>query len=196
MEVIFRLMDILSIVIIGIGLAMDCFAVSISKGICLKKFKTKKVLRMAFLFGLFQGIMPLVGYFGGLSFASKISAYDHWIAFGLLGIIGIKMFIEGLKTIDPNCQCDSHPFRWKVLIPLAFATSIDALTTGIIFVSFPNTIYYAIIIIAIISFAFSIVGVYLGIHFKRKIHFNVEVLGGVILFGIGLKILVEHLYFI
>ena len=95
-------MDILSIIIIGTGLAMDCFAVSIAKGVCLKKIKVRKVLRMAFLFGLFQGLMPLAGYFAGSVFSRQISAYDHWIAFILLGIIGVKMLIEGLKPIDPE----------------------------------------------------------------------------------------------
>jgi len=109
-------MDILSIIIIGIGLAMDCFAVSISKGVCLKKIKFKKAFRMAFLFGLFQGIMPLISYFGGRTFADLISAFDHWIAFVLLGLIGVKMFIEGLNPIDPHCETASNPFKWKPLL--------------------------------------------------------------------------------
>lgn len=186
-------MDILSIIIIGIGLAMDCFAVSISKGVCLKKFKLKKVLRMALLFGLFQGLMPLIGYLGGQTFSGLINSFDHWIAFGLLGIIGGKMFIEGLKPIDPHCEINVNPFKWKTLITLAFATSIDALATGIVFVPFPDKIEIAIISIGIISFLFSILGVYLGVHFRNKIKINVELLGGIILIGIGLKVLLEHL---
>ena len=186
-------MDILSIIIIGIGLAMDCFAVSISKGVCLKKFKLKKALRMAFLFGLFQGIMPLVGYFGGRSFAQLISNFDHWIAFTLLGAIGAKMFIEGLKPIDPHCETDHNSFKWKTLITLAFATSIDALATGIVFVPFPDKVWIAVTSIGLISFLFSITGVYLGVHFRQRIKINVEILGGIILIGIGLKILMEHL---
>ena len=148
---------------------------------------------MAFLFGVFQGLMPLIGYFGGRAFASFLSSIDHWIAFGLLGFIGGKMFLEGLKPIDPQCDVTPHPFRWKSLIVLAFATSIDALATGIVFVPFPDKIWFAVASIGLISFIFSITGVYLGVTFRRKIKFNVELLGGVILFGIGLKILIEHL---
>lgn len=187
-------MDIFSIIIIGIGLAMDCFAVSTGKGMCLKRIRWKKVLRMAFLFGSFQAIMPLIGFFGGLSFATLISDYDHWIAFILLGIIGGKMFIEGLKPIDPHCETDRNPFKWKTLITLAFATSIDALATGIVFVPFPDKIWVAVLSIGLISFIFSIVGVHLGFHFKKKLKFNVEIIGGIILFGIGTKILIEHLF--
>ncbi len=186
-------MDFLSIIIIGIGLAMDCFAVSISKGMCLKKLKWKKVLRMAFLFGLFQALMPLIGYFGGMTFAKFISSFDHWIAFGLLGIIGGKMFIEGLKPIDPHCDITPNPFKWKTLFTLAIATSIDAMATGIVFVPFPEKIWFAIFNIGIISFIFTIIGVHIGVHFKKRMKFNVEILGGIILIGIGLKILIEHL---
>jgi putative Mn2+ efflux pump MntP len=187
-------MDIFSIIIIGIGLAMDCFAVSISKCVCLKKFKLKKALRMAVLFGLFQGLMPLIGYFAGFSFAKQIANYDHWIAFVLLGGIGLKMFIEGLKPIDPHCEIKTNPFKWKLLLTLALATSIDAMATGIVFVSFPERIWIAVANIGFISFIFSLLGVYLGVHFRSKIKINVEILGGIILIGIGLKILFEHLY--
>jgi len=186
-------MDLLSIIIIGIGLAMDCFAVSISKGVCLSKFKLNKALRMAMLFGLFQGLMPLIGYFGGRSFANVLGQYDHWIAFGLLAVIGLKMFIEGLKPIDPHCDITPNPFRWKVLITLAVATSIDAMATGVIFVPYPERILFAVLNIGIISFAFSLLGVYLGVYFRDKIKINVELLGGIILIGIGMKILIEHL---
>ncbi len=186
-------MDIVSIIIIGIGLAMDCFAVSVSKGMCLKKLKWKKGFRMAFLFGLFQGAMPLIGFFGGLSFARVMNAFDHWIAFGLLGLIGGKMFIEGLKPIDPHCESKSNPFKWRTLITLAFATSIDALATGIVFVSFPDRIWFAISTFGFISFLFSLIGLGVGFHFKRTFKFNVEILGGIILVGIGTKILIEHL---
>lgn len=188
-------MDIVSIIIIGVGLAMDCFAVSISKGVCLHKFKLKKAFRMALLFGAFQGVMPLIGYFGGVSFASFISPLDHWIALGLLGAIGVKMFVEGLKPLDTHCESRSTSFKWKTLITLAFATSIDALATGIVFVPYPSQIAFAVATIGSISFIFSILGVYIGVHFGRKLKFNVEIIGGIILVGIGVKILVEHLYF-
>lgn len=186
-------MDILSIIIIGIGLAMDCFAVSISKGVCLKKIKFKKAFRMASLFGLFQGIMPLIGYFGGRTFAGLISTFDHWIAFVLLGLIGAKMFIEGLKPIDPHCERASNPFKWKTLFALAIATSIDAMATGIVFVPYPEKIWLAVSIIGAISFIFAFAGLYIGLNFGKKIKFNVSIIGGIILITIGVKILFEHL---
>ncbi len=188
-------MDILSIIIIGIGLAMDCFAVSISKGICVQKFNFANTLRMAFLFGFFQALMPLIGFLAGKTFIREMNSYDHWIAFGLLGLIGGKMLIEGLKPIDPDCDITPNPFKWKVLFPLAIATSIDALATGIVFVPYPVLIWISISIIGGTSFIFSFIGMGIGIHFGKRFHFNVEILGGVILIGIGLKILIEHLYF-
>ena len=188
-------MNLSTIIIIGIGLAMDCFAVSTSKGICAKKFKWKYAFRMALLFGFFQGMMPLISFSAGYSYASDIRAFDHWIAFGLLALIGIKMLYEGFtQPVDPDCRLVKHPFRWKTLITLAFATSIDALATGVIFISQPEYIWQAVGLIGIISFIFSIFGFWLGVRFRKRFNFNVEVLGGLILIGIGIKILLEHLY--
>jgi manganese efflux pump family protein len=193
-------MDFISISIIGIGLAMDCFAVSISKGICAKKFNLSKTLRMAFLFGLFQAIMPLIGFYAGIGFSEFIKTFDHWVAFGLLSIIGIKMIVEGLKLEDCNCdedcKCkkDPDPFRWKILLSLALATSIDALATGVVFVPYPNYIWKAIAIIGSISFTFACLGMVIGIVFGKRFTFKVEILGGVILVLIGTKILIEHLF--
>jgi len=186
-------MDLLNIFFISVGLAMDCFAVSVGKGICAKKFKWKYVFRIAFLFGLFQGVMPLISFFAGSGFSNIIKDYDHWIAFILLLIIGLKMLIEGFKPINPDCERDKHPFRWKNLIILSIATSIDALATGVIFIPFPQQIWLVTGLIGITSFLFSFAGVLIGLKFHRHMKFNVEILGGVILIGIGTKILVEHL---
>lgn len=186
-------MDFISILIISIGLAMDCFAVSISKGICAGKFFLVNTFKMAILFGFFQGLMPLIGFYAGKTFIHELSSYDHWVAFALLGIIGGKMLIEGLKPVDPNCEITPNPFKFKTLISLAFATSIDALATGIVFVPFPDMIFYAVTIIGIVSFLFTFLGMAIGIHFGRRFKFNVEILGGIILIGIGTKILIEHL---
>ena len=186
-------MDFLSIVILSIGLAMDCFAVSVSKGICAKQFHFGLVFRMALLFGFFQALMPLLGFLAGSNFTHQIETFDHWLAFALLLLIGGKMIIEGLKTQDPECNAIVNPFKWSTLITLAFATSIDALATGIVFVSYPEMIWKAILIIGISSFGFSFIGMYIGIHFGRRFHLKVEVIGGIILIGIGLRILLEHL---
>lgn len=187
-------MDIISIIIIGIGLAMDCFAVSVSKGICAKKFFFWHTLRMAFLFGLFQALMPMIGYLAGSSFAKQMMSFDHWLAFGLLTLIGGKMLYEGLKQHNPDC-ISPNPFKWASLLPLAFATSIDALATGIVFVPYPHLIWNAVVIIGLISFIFTFLGMYIGIHFGKRFHVKVEVIGAFILISIGLKILIEHLYY-
>ena len=188
-------MDILSIVLIAVGLAMDCFAISISKGICTGKFYFRYAFRMAFLFGLFQGGMPIIGYFAANSFSEHINSIDHWIAFALLVFIGVKMIVDAFKKQE---ECTEHEslkkhFRWKTLLLLAVATSIDALATGIIFVSSPELIWTAAIIIALASFVFSFIGVVIGIRFGKRFHLKVEALGGGILIIIGLKILIEHL---
>lgn len=186
-------MDLLSIIIIGIGLAMDCFAVSISKGIYVKKFFFWFTLRMALLFGLFQATMPLIGYAAGAGFAEYMKSFDHWIAFGLLSIMGGKMIIEGIKTPVDECGKASNPFKWTSLIALAFATSIDALATGIVFVPFPHLIWKAVAIIGSISLIFTFIGMSVGVHFGKRFHLKVEIIGGIILVGIGIKILLEHL---
>ncbi len=149
---------------------------------------------MAFLFGLFQAVMPLIGYFAGSSFANQMMSFDHWLAFGLLSLIGGKMLYEGFKPHNPDCATP-NPFKIGSLLPLAFATSIDALATGIVFVPYPLLIWKAIAIIGFISFIFTFLGMYIGIHFGKRFHLKVEVIGGLILIGIGLKILVEHLFY-
>jgi len=186
-------MDILSIIIIAIGLAMDCFAVSISKGMHAKKYYVWLTLRMALLFGLFQAVMPLIGYTLGVGYADYMKAFDHWIAFGLLVIIGGKMIFEGFKPKDSDSEEASNPFKWSVLLSLALATSIDALATGIVLIPYSGAIWEAILIIGFISFLFTLTGMFIGVHFGKRFHFKVEILGGVILIGIGLKILIEHL---
>lgn len=191
-------MDIFSIILIAIGLAMDCFAVSISKGICTKKFYFSYTLRIVLLFGLFQGVMPLIGYFIGSYFAEQIKVIDHWIAFILLGFIGGKMLIESFKKREEKC-CDEYSakkhFQWGTLISLGIATSIDALATGVILVPYPKLIWIAVAIIALTSFIFSFIGVIIGVYCGNRFHFKVEAVGGAILITIGLKILIEHLFF-
>jgi putative Mn2+ efflux pump MntP len=186
-------MDILSIIIIGIGLAMDCFAVSISKGMHAKKHYFWLTFRMALLFGLFQATMPLIGYFAGSGFAEYMKSFDHWVAFGLLILIGGKMAIEGYKPIDPDSDKTVNPFKWSSLLSLALATSIDAFATGIVFIPYTNLIWTAITIIGITSFLFTFIGMYIGVHFGKRFHVKVEMIGGFILIGIGLKILIDHL---
>ncbi len=186
-------MDVFSIILIAIGLAMDCFAVSITKGITSGKAQWKKALLMALLFGLFQGGMPLIGYFAGMAFTEQIARFDHWIALGLLGFIGGKMIWESLHEKEDECtaHCD---FSLKTIVLLAIATSIDALATGIIFVPTPEVIWLAVSIIALVSFLFAGVGYVIGYLCGTRFHINVELLGGMILIGIGIKIFIEHMW--
>jgi len=172
---------------------MDCFAVAISKGICIKKFPFWLTFRMAFMFGLFQAVMPLIGYAASIGFAKQIISIDHWLAFTLLSLIGGKMVIEGIKSQDPDCSIEKNPFKWINLFSLAFATSIDAFATGIVFIPYPSIIWKAVILIGLTSLVFTFLGIYIGIHFGRRFHLKVEVIGGIILIGIGIKILIEHL---
>ena len=178
-------MTLLEIVLIAVGLAMDCFAVAIASSVSYGHYNWPKMLRMGFFFGLFQGVMPLLGWLAGVSFAAQITAIVHWLAFVILGYLGVKMGVEGFKKT---------PFgSFKMLITLSFATSIDALATGLIFVPMGHLIYTASGIIALVSLVFTILGCIIGITFGKRFKINVELIGGLILFAIGTKILVEHL---
>ena len=191
-------MDIFSIILLAVGLAMDCLAVSISKGICAGRFRWRDALRIACLFGLFQGLMPLAGYAVSSLFAAQIKAVDHWVAFGLLGFIGGRMIVEAYKPSAEACGGDaegsSRHYAWGSLLVLAVATSIDALATGVIFAPYPEWVAVAVLIIGLTSFLLSLVGTAIGTAFGSRFHLKVEVWGGVILILIGTKILVEHLF--
>lgn len=185
-------MDILDIIIIAIALAMDCFAVSVTSGLILGKPKFRNVLVMALFFGGFQGLMPVAGWLVGGGCASIIESFDHWVAFGLLAIIGGNMIRESLSGDD---ESDFDPTNVKALLGLAVATSIDALIVGVDLGLMRNTLLLPSLIIAMVSFLLTIVGVYLGAYFKRICKFNFGLVGGIVLIGIGVKILIEHLYF-
>lgn len=191
-------MDFISIMIIAIGLAMDSFAVCIGKGMCRRRFYLWRSFKIAVVFGLFQGLMPFVGYALGIGFASWMQHFDHWLAFFILLIIGTKMIYEGLSAkpeIDcMDCDCKGElPISWKSVTTLAFATSIDAMATGLIFVSYPGTILTATLTIGFVTLLFAFSGMFIGVRFGTKIRLNIEMLGGVILILIGTKILLQHL---
>lgn len=184
-------MSILTIILIAIGLAMDCFAVSVCKGMASSAKRTiwGKPILMALLFGAFQGGMPLIGYYAGSVFASFFERFAPWIALALLAFLGGKMILESLK---PD-TCDSHSadFGLPLLLSLAVATSIDALATGVIFIPHPERLWIGVSVIAFVSLLFSIVGYLLGYFTGKKFQFNVELLGGIILVLIGIKICLE-----
>jgi len=192
-------MDILSLLIIATGLSMDSFAVCIGKGMCRKRFNTWRAFRIALVFALFQGLMPLTGYALSVGFAQWIQQFDHWLAFIILAVIGLKMIREDFlpkKEADcVNCDCnETEVIDWRKVISLALATSIDAAATGLIFASYPGTIAGAIVIIGVVCFIFSMIGMSLGVRLGKRIHFRIEMGGGIILIAIGLKILLEHLF--
>ena len=191
-------MNLLTILLLSVALAMDCFAVSISQSACLKQPMWGKWLIMAMSFGMFQGMMPLLGFYLMQFFADTITAYDHWIAFIILGVLGARMIKEDLITAkNPNCDLDEdhHHYGLGKIFLLALATSIDALATGIVFVPFPNWLNVAVICIGVVSFLFSLIGTQIGYYVGKRFSFKWGVLGGLILIGIGTKILIEHTCF-
>ena len=183
-------MGILEVVLVAIGLAMDAFAVSICKGLSMKKMSWKKAIIVGGYFGIFQGLMPVIGYFLGTTFENLVTKIDHWIAFVLLVFIGINMLKEAFGNEAENCN-DNVDF--KTMVVLAIATSIDALAVGITFAFLKTNIVLASILIAIITFVVCIIGVKIGNKFGDKYERKAETVGGLILIFMGIKILLEHL---
>ncbi len=184
-------MSILEIFLIGVGLSMDAFAVSICKGLAMKKIDIKKVCIVGLWFGGFQALMPALGYFLGIQFKDKITNIDHWIAFVLLALIGANMIREALKKDDGEKTDDS--LKFTTMLFLAIATSIDALAIGITFAFLEANIAIASSIIGITTFVFAAVGLKIGNVFGEKYKSKAEIAGGIILIVLGLKILIEHL---
>jgi manganese efflux pump family protein len=179
------------ILLIAAGLAMDCFAVSVCYGFLAKKWQWKKVIRMALFFGGFQAAMPVIGWLIGLAFEDFIASVDHWIAMGLLGGIGLKMIIESIRKRDDSCCIQFE--KITVLLSLALATSIDALIVGMGFAFLKVNILVAVVTIGLVSAAFTFAGVALGKRYGKWLGKKAEIIGGVVLIGIGIKILLEHL---
>lgn len=183
-------MSIAEILLIGIGLSMDAFAVSICKGLSVDKLKVKHALMAGLYFGGFQALMPLIGYFLGSQFKSMITSVDHWIAFGLLVLIGANMIREALGE-EGEEKDDSFSFQTMVL--LAVATSIDALAVGITFAFLQVNIGLAVLLIGCTTFLFSVAGIKIGNVFGSRFQKKAEIAGGIILILMGVKILLEHL---
>lgn len=183
-------MTITEMILISFGLAMDCFAVALGVGTCYKT-SWKHTLTMAAMFGLFQGAMPVAGWLIGSGVKSYIGAIDHWIAFGILAFIGLKMIRQSFRP--PKAEKSNNIENFGLLITLSIATSIDAMVTGVGFGLIDVNILIIITLIAIITFAVTLVGVKLG----EKTSFIparwAEFTGGMVLIGIGLKVLADHL---
>ncbi|HNX06273.1 MAG TPA: manganese efflux pump MntP family protein [Bacteroidales bacterium] len=183
-------MNITEIILIALGLAMDCFAVSISCSLGKNNISRLLALKIAFFFGLFQGLMPVAGWLLGLSFKDMMSDFDHWISFGLLSIIGIKMIVEAFKKEE---DCALNIRKTMVLISLSVATSIDAMVVGISFALLKLNLFLTLGIIGIVTFFVSLAGIYIGKKFTFINAKKAEIIGGLVLVGIGTKILIEHL---
>lgn len=184
-------MGFVELLLIGIGLSMDAFAVSICKGLSARELKWKHYVCIGLWFGGFQALMPTIGYFLGASFEQYITSFDHWIAFALLALIGANMVKEGLSKEE---DVGDASFSFRSMLVLAVATSIDALAVGITFGLLPDVqILPSATIIGVTTFLFSAVGLKVGNIFGLKYKSKAEIAGGVILILIGLKILLEHL---
>ena len=186
-------MSFWEILLLAIGVSMDAFAVSIGKGLTAQRASWREALKVGLWFGGFQALMPLIGYYLGISFADLVTKVDHWIAFGLLLLIGGNMIREALQKEDEK-PADAS-FGFKTMLLLAIATSIDALALGISFAFLGTNIWRAILVIGLTTAAFSVVGLLIGKIVGSRFHSGAQILGGVILIAIGVKILVEHLYF-
>ncbi len=184
-------MGFIELFILAVGLSMDAFAVSICKGLSVQRLRPRHALICGAYFGGFQALMPLIGWLLGRQFEELIKSIDHWIAFGLLVLIGANMIRESFgKDEEVN---DS--FSFKTMLPLAIATSIDALAVGVTFAFLEVQIVPAILLIGVTTFAISAAGVKIGNVFGTKYKSKAELAGGIILILLGIKILIEHLFF-
>jgi putative Mn2+ efflux pump MntP len=183
-------MSFIELLLIAVGLSMDAFSVSVCKGLTTKRFSLRRALVCGIWFGFFQALMPVIGYFLGAQFQELVETYDHWIAFGLLFLIGANMIREALSNQEESKDDGSLDF--KTMLFLAIATSIDAFAVGVSFACIQVELWLSVLVIGLTTFVLSVLGVKIGnvvgAHFKR----NAELFGGIILILIGLKILLDH----
>lgn len=186
-------MSFLEIVLLAVGLSMDSLAVSVTGGALIRNCNTYHIVKIGSVLGMFQAGMTFVGYLAGIGFKKYITAFDHWIAFILLLYLGGKMIYEGCNHQEEESKTD--PLCNKNLCGLGIATSIDALAIGISLAVLKSAIIVETLIIGIVTFLFSAFGVYFGNRFGSKVDLKLDFIGGFILIGIGLKILIEHIFF-
>ncbi len=184
-------MTIYELLLTALGLAMDAFAVSLSNGMVIKKLRAKDALKFGFFFGFFQMLMPLIGFLAGKLFSEYIMALDHWIAFALLGYIGLKMVLDARG----ECETATGSTEFRVLLILAIATSIDALAAGVTFAFMEMNIWLSVSIIGLLTFALCTAGVFMGKRAGCALGNRAQTAGGIVLILMGLKILIEHLFF-
>lgn len=183
-------MDLIMLFTLAVGLSMDAFAVSVCKGLAMRQATIKKASIVGLWFGGFQALMPALGYALGIQFKDKITSIDHWIAFGLLGLIGFNMIRESMSKEDKEAN---ESLDFKTMLMLAVATSIDALAVGVTFAFLQVNILAAVSVIGLITFLLSVMGVKIGNVFGIRYKAKAELAGGIILIILGVKILIEHL---
>lgn len=184
-------MGVIELLLISVGLAMDAFAVSVGKGMTLTQVRPRHALTAGAWFGAFQALMPIIGYFVGRSFASYVASVDHWIAFGLLILIGTNMIREAVWGDDE--EIDGN-FGFRTMLLMAIATSIDAMAVGISMAFLDVNIWMSALVIGVVTLSLSAVGVYLGSLFGSRLGSKAGVVGGLILIAIGIKIVIEHVW--
>lgn len=186
-------MNLTELLLISVGLAMDAFSVSVCKGLSMKKINLKGGVITALFFGVFQALMPMIGYFLGSRFSNVISSFSHWVSFGLLAFIGGKMAIEAIKGDGEEEGGKEYKLDIKEVFLLAIATSIDALAVGIVFAAEKTNLAFSVTMIGVITFLLSFIGIFIGHKFGSKYEKKAEFAGGVILVLIGVKLLLEGL---
>tara|TARA_B100001939_G_scaffold344559_1_gene359288 strand:+ start:29646 stop:30212 length:567 start_codon:yes stop_codon:yes gene_type:complete len=184
-------LDFLDIGLISLGLAMDCFAVAFAASLGKRVSSAAEAIRMAILFGFFQGFMPFLGWSGGRAFTDLIAPFDHWVAFGLLAIIALHLFYEAWQ--DDGAEDITRVMTWKGLLTLSVATSIDAMAAGLSFSVMSVSILVPVLCIGLVAAIMTLLGVILGRYSRGPLDRYAAALGGVILLGIGSRILVEHI---
>ena len=185
-------MDLVTILGIAVGLSMDALAVALAVGFALRRVSRRQTFRLSFHFGLFQFVMPVVGWLAGMTVERWISAWDHWIAFALLAWIGGRMVVEGIRGHDDDAVA-SDPTRGASLVMLSVATSIDALAVGLSLGVLGVSPWYPAVIIGVVTAAITAAGLHAGRPLGRRLGHRMEVVGGLVLVGIGVKLVVEHL---
>ena len=186
-------MGIAELLLLAVGLSMDAFAVSVCKGLALDRISLKNMCIVGAWFGGFQALMPALGYLMGSLFAGYITAFDHWVAFVLLALIGANMIKEALSPEAESCDRSAPSLAWKGMLVMAIATSIDALTVGITFAFLDVNVPFAVLVIGVTTFLLSAAGVKVGSVFGTRYKAKAELTGGVILILLGCKILAEHM---
>jgi putative Mn2+ efflux pump MntP len=186
-------MDIISIVLLAIALSVDCFVVSVANGTAIRQFRWLYIVKYGVVFGVLHAFMPLIGWLLGIGFKDLISEWDHWLALLILTILGCRMIKEGFSKEEPDETPLGEDFKFSTLFLMVLASGVDEIGTGLIFVSFPmESLCLTVMFLFVFSTIFFVVGNYIGCYAEKKLPVNVQLIGGLVLIAIGIKIFEEH----